>query len=77
MRLESEDGQGYVGSPLWLVVTEAEARDLAESLIIYFSESPRDGEWHDHVGDSLTLAIEQQGSPLGIRLGLDGVPRRD
>lgn len=72
MKLEAEDGSPYSGPSLWLVATESEARDLAEALIMYFSEEPRDAGWHDHLSDQLTFAIEASEEPLGIRLGLDG-----
>jgi hypothetical protein len=74
MRLELDDGGGYAGPNVWLVLTESEARDLAEGLIVYFSEEPRDEGWHDHLGDHVALAIEPGDEPLGIRMGLDGEP---
>jgi hypothetical protein len=76
MKLEHEDGSAYDGSELWLVLSESEARDLAEGLIIYFTEHPRDGGWHDHLGDRLTLGITAADQPLDIRLELDGTSRR-
>ena len=77
MRLESESGVPHEGEGLWVVLTETEARDLAEGLIMYFAEEPRDPGWHDHLGDHLTLGIEPADTPLGIRLGLDGEARTD
>jgi hypothetical protein len=74
VRIELDDGTEYDGSDLALILTEAEARDLAEALVVYFSEEPRDAGWHDHLDDRVTLAIEPSPEPLGIRMGLDGQP---
>ena len=76
MDLTLEDGTMYEGAPLSIVATESEARDLAEALIMYFSESPRDDGWHDHLSDRLTFWITGENEELGIRLGLDGEPLR-
>lgn len=75
MKIEAEDGTAYAGVPLWIILAENEARDLAESLVMYFAETPRDAGWHDHIGDTLTLAIETASEPLAIRLDLDGESR--
>jgi len=68
MRIETAPGAPYDGPELWVVLTEGEARDLAEALTVYFSEAPRDPEWHSHVGDVMTLAIEAAEVPLGLRV---------
>lgn len=74
VRIKTEDGSAYAGPALWLVLTESEARDLTEGLIVYFSEEPRDEGWHDHLGERVTVGIEPASEPIGIRIGLDGEP---
>jgi hypothetical protein len=74
VKIELEDGSAYTGADLLLVLTEEEARDVAEALIVYFSEHPRAKGWHDHLGDRMMLAIEPASEPIGIRMGLDGEP---
>jgi hypothetical protein len=74
MKLETEEGESCEGANLWLILTESEARDLAEGLVVYFSDDPRNKGWHHHVGESLTLGIEPGVDSLAIRMGLDGNP---
>jgi hypothetical protein len=58
MRIETDPGVPFEGRELWVVLTQAEARELAEALVEFFSAPARDPGWHTHVSDVLTMASE-------------------
>ena len=70
MRLLDDEGNRPLNK-VWLYLTEHEARELAESLAVHFTEGEDLGEWHAHLesedgrAKEVTVAIYDPDAPHG------------